>query len=181
MLDSAMDRLFQSMRTKKLLTRVGSGDSILDIGCNQNLLFFSEAEKRFNNYVGVDIRLKKHGDLNFVKYFVKDSLPFKDESFDAVSMLAVFEHLEKKREAMAEVFRVLKEGGRLVMTVPSPKAEPIIRLLAHLRFISKELADEHNNLMNKSQISALLSKAGFRGVEVSKFEFGLNYLIDAHK
>ena len=181
MLNSVMDKLFQKIRTEKILNNIRNGESVLDIGCNDNEKFFQEMKKKFDNYVGIDTRLKNYGGLNFVKYFVKDSLPFRDNSFDIVTMIAVFEHLEMKGEAMKEVLRVLKKGCRVIMTVPSPKAEYFIRLFAHLRLISKELADEHNNLMNGKEISELLSKTGFKRIKVFKFEFGLNYFISAEK
>jgi ubiquinone/menaquinone biosynthesis C-methylase UbiE len=116
-----------------------------------------------------------------VKYFVKDSLPFKDSSLDTVSMIAVLEHLEFKKKVLQEILRVLKKGGKLVMTIPSPKAEYIIRLFAFFKLISKELADEHKDMMDKKQIKELLNEIGFHNMEVSTFEFGMNYLISAEK
>ena len=181
MLDSSMDRLFQNIRTKKVLSKLEKGNTILDIGCNENELYFNEILKYFKNYIGLDIRIPNHNSMSFVRYFVKDKLPFKKGSFDAVSMMAVFEHLESKEAAIKEIYRILKKNGRLIMTVPSPKAGYVIRLLAFFKLISKELADEHKNLMNKHQIRKLLVKTGFRNVEISKFEFGLNYLIYTEK
>jgi SAM-dependent methyltransferase len=46
-------------------------------------------------------------------------LPFCDDSFDAVTMLDVLEHLSDDRLALAEVWRVLRPGGALVMSVPA--------------------------------------------------------------
>ena len=42
-------------------------------------------------------------------------LPFKDNSFEAVIALNVFEHLSDPVQASKEIFRVLKPGGRLVI------------------------------------------------------------------
>ena len=47
------------------------------------------------------------------------SLPFADGSFDAVSAFDVIEHCEPEATALAEVRRVLRPGGRFVMSVPA--------------------------------------------------------------
>lgn len=45
-------------------------------------------------------------------------LPF-DGSLDAVCMFDVLEHLQADSEILAEVYRALKPGGRIVLTVPA--------------------------------------------------------------
>jgi SAM-dependent methyltransferase len=46
------------------------------------------------------------------------SLTFGDESFDLVISSDIFEHVRGPLEAFAEIFRVLRAGGRHVFTVP---------------------------------------------------------------
>ena len=46
-------------------------------------------------------------------------LPFDDESFEVVTMLAVLEHLHHPHAMLQEIARVLKPSGALVLTVPS--------------------------------------------------------------
>ena len=48
-----------------------------------------------------------------------DTLPFKDESFDAVLCLETIEHLPKPRPAAKEMMRVLKPGGLVMITTPA--------------------------------------------------------------
>jgi SAM-dependent methyltransferase len=45
-------------------------------------------------------------------------LPFRDGSFDAVLALEVLEHVDEDRRLMAEIARVLRPGGRAVISVP---------------------------------------------------------------
>ena len=47
------------------------------------------------------------------------ALPFADETFEAVSAFDVIEHCDPESQALAEVRRVLKPGGRFVMSVPA--------------------------------------------------------------
>lgn len=49
---------------------------------------------------------------------IEDPLPFPDQTFDVVLVGEVLEHLERDVEALRNVRRVLKENGRLVVTVP---------------------------------------------------------------
>ena len=50
-------------------------------------------------------------------------MPIEDEIFDAVLCTQVLEHLEWPRESVAEMYRVLKPGGKLYMTVPMAQSE----------------------------------------------------------
>lgn len=48
----------------------------------------------------------------------RDRLPFDDASFDWVFALEVIEHLENPRQFVTEAARLLKPGGRLLLTTP---------------------------------------------------------------
>jgi ubiquinone/menaquinone biosynthesis C-methylase UbiE len=57
--------------------------------------------------------------INLFDYDVRN-LPFKDESFDCVYSISVIEHIANNEDtkALLEMWRVLKPGGSLVITVP---------------------------------------------------------------
>lgn len=46
-------------------------------------------------------------------------VPFEDEAYDVVALLDVLEHVEDDAAALARLFRLLKPGGHLVLTVPA--------------------------------------------------------------
>ena len=56
-------------------------------------------------------------------------LPYSDNSFDLVVMTEVIEHLENHRAAISELARVIRPGGRLILTTPN-----IMRLDSRLGF-----------------------------------------------
>jgi SAM-dependent methyltransferase len=95
---------------------MGAGDRHLDIGCGDGyFLLRSKCRER----IGLD---KLLGDD------VTDALAFPDNHFDYVTMLAVIEHVADPRGLLAEVARVLKPGGRMIMTTPKQAADALIRL-----------------------------------------------------
>ena len=57
-------------------------------------------------------------------------LPYPDESFDLVLLTEVIEHLENHSTAIGEIARVLRPGGRFILTTPN-----IMRLDSRLGFM----------------------------------------------
>jgi SAM-dependent methyltransferase len=92
-----------------------TGD-VLDVGCGRKpYRRFSSATR----YVGVDIDTPNTRSLGVADVLYDGRhLPFPDASFDAVLCSQVFEHVFTPAEFLAEIFRVLRPGGRLVLTVP---------------------------------------------------------------
>ncbi|KKQ77576.1 MAG: Methyltransferase type 11 [Parcubacteria group bacterium GW2011_GWC1_38_6] len=68
----------------------------------------------FPNKVGLDIRNGPGVDVVSSVY----GLPFDDSSFDIVLCMVVLEHLEDPKKAIAEMLRVLRPGGKILISVP---------------------------------------------------------------
>jgi SAM-dependent methyltransferase len=94
------------------------GGKVLDFGCGTK-----PYESLFSNatlYTGVDIAASghNHADSKVDMFYDGKTLPFANGSFDSVVSFEVFEHVFNIDEVLAEVGRVLKPGGRLLVTVP---------------------------------------------------------------
>lgn len=91
---------------------------ILDFGCGSKP--YESLFKNANNYVGVDIEVSghNHGDSKVDFYYDGKTLPFPDGHFDAVVCFEVLEHIFNIDEVLAEMKRVLKPNGQLLVSIP---------------------------------------------------------------
>ena len=98
---------------------------VLDIGCGSGVAL-RRIEKDAVRTIGIDISrnaiayAKSRGNANSM-YLVgsAESLPIASESIDTVVCGDIIEHLEHPDKLAAEIYRVLKYGGTLVLTTPN--------------------------------------------------------------
>lgn len=93
-----------------------SGD-ILDVGCGQKPYQYLFS---FNKYIGMDVKQSGHNHTNenIEVYYDGNKFPLENNSFDSVISNEVFEHVFNPQEHLSEIYRVLKPGGKVLMTVP---------------------------------------------------------------
>jgi SAM-dependent methyltransferase len=87
---------------------------VLEIGCGLRLY---ESYCRGLEYVGVDVDASVRP--NILADAVK--LPFRDSCFEIIIMLDSLEHVADADAAVRECVRVLKDGGRLLITTPNTR------------------------------------------------------------
>ncbi|MFH0832268.1 MAG: class I SAM-dependent methyltransferase [Candidatus Aenigmatarchaeota archaeon] len=153
---------------------------ILDLGCGSGYLL---KHVDFKDKYGIDIDLPR--DSRCMKGDIRKGLPFKQDYFDCITMLAVFEHIEEDTivDVMKECRRVLRSGGRLIITTPTPIANFIIQFLGSLQLVSKKGAEEHKKTYYRSEIMDILAEAGFdrNKIRAKYFELFMNCIIYADK
>lgn len=125
---------------------------LLDVGCGTKpyqRLF------RVDDYVGLDIDSNASRQRGIADHFYDGEVfPFVDASFDCILCNQVLEHVFNPDEFLSEIMRVLKPGGKLLLTVPF-------------------VWDEHEQPYDYARYSsfglcALLEKQGFKVVQHKK-------------
>lgn len=85
-------------------------------------------------------------------------LPFEDASFDLVTSRTAFHHFPEPRQALAEVVRVLKPGGRFVIEDVFGPEDPA--LSAAREEIEKAMDPFHVRAYCIGELKAMLAEAG---------------------
>lgn len=170
----------------KLIPRSYRNGSMLDIGCGIYPFFLMNTE--FKEKFGldkvsaeVDRKALKENKINLINFDIEKQtfLPFKDNYFDIVTMLAVFEHIEPEMLVglLNEIFRVLKIGGKYIMTTPAFWTDKLLKTMAKLKLVSESEISEHKDSYSKSKLRAILKKTAFNEkniVSFGYFEFYMN-------
>lgn len=109
------------------------GKRILDIGCGNGNVIRLLLKERQGDYYGVDLSAvmieeaeKRLPDNVVLRSADVISLPFDDDFFDILICNASFHHYEEPEKAVAEMNRVLKPGGALILGDPT---FPLLRRL----------------------------------------------------
>lgn len=149
---------------------------ILDIGCGSFPYFLSHTS--FQEKFAVD-QLPMEQETaarNRIEFFTlnlneEPKLPFQDDFFSLVSLLAVVEHLDP--DSMAQLFqeshRVLQPDGMVIMTTPAAWSDGLLKFMARLNLVSAEEIHEHAFAYTLPLIGWHFGQAGF---EMKKIKFG---------
>ncbi|MHB9155915.1 MAG: class I SAM-dependent methyltransferase [Endomicrobiales bacterium] len=131
-----------SVKTKEMIARYASGKT-LDAGAGK-LAWRTCLEKFSTEYVSVD-KHKEHPELSLCCDI--SALPFAGGEFDTVFCAQVLEHTPDPAAVLRELHRVLKPGGRLILSVP------------HLSYLHGEPEDYFR--FTRHGIRSLLESSGF--------------------
>jgi SAM-dependent methyltransferase len=160
------DFVFEPERIPFFRDAIGRDRRVLDLGCRSGA--FTRNFLDGNEIVGLDVdrvALAKAAELGIetVAANVEESLPFPDETFDAVVAGELLEHLQFPEELVAEAGRVLRPEGVLVGSVPNA-----YRVQSRLRFLRGHPPEDdptHLHMFSARDVRKLLQ--GFDHVRVA--------------
>jgi SAM-dependent methyltransferase len=125
---------------------------ILEIGCGLGA-WIEMISQHGRRVVGLDIDKQAcsiasaqiGSECAGIVLYAGGALPFRENSFEGVYAHEVIEHVDDDKGFIAEAYRVLKDGGSLILTTPNGNREPIDKRKhrAHVRHYLPDQLDSH--------------------------------------
>ena len=173
-----LEPILRHFRIKRVIKHIPRGCRLLDVGCGHSATFLHSISNRISEGVGIDFKVRTESILNIstMQTHIDKKLPLADCSFDIVTMLAVLEHIEDDTSVIAEVYRVLKSGGKLILTVPSVWAKPVLEFLAfRVGIVSRSEILDHKRYYTRQRLEQDLTiNANFTNFYHYYFQLGMN-------
>ena len=178
-----LEPVLQELRIMKVAPHLPINGDLVDVGCDEPQILFQKVCKQMNSCVGIDIVVKpgKKGNVKILRQDLQKRIDVPDQSADAITFLAVLEHMKHPKEMIQEAYRILRPGGVLLVTVPSPASKRILEFFAKISLVRQEMVDQHENYFTVDQLRELSKKAGFSSTFVEHWEFGYNTFLKAVK
>ncbi len=163
---------------------VPSTAEVLEVGCSFGQMTFLLVE-RFRHVTAVDLspdavaltrrRAERYGVSNVtIETSDAEGLPFNDDSFDAAFSWSVLRYVPDPQKALAEMYRVLRPGGRLAVDFPNKycpwfgPVKAILGIKAHV----------HDRLFGAGEARRMAEQAGFVDVRTQHMLFTTRRLPD---
>ena len=151
---------------REILARVPDtrGQRLLDLGCGNGNILKTLNERIHAEYYGLDISEKmieeagkKLGKAARLQVGDAEQLPYKDNFFDVVVCNASFHHYPNPEKAAAEMGRIIKPGGLLILGDPTM---PSI-MIEVFNWALKWSSSGDVKLWKKREIRELFGRCGF--------------------
>lgn len=146
---------------------------ILDIGCGSFPYFLSHTAFREKFAVDQQTPYEVFPEImwHVIDLSTSVSLPFSEDFFHVITMLAVIEHLNPSRltELLSQVYRILSPGGLLIITTPTAWSSPLLKWMSKIFLVSADEINDHKYTYTLPLIGWYFGKVGF---EMEKVKYG---------
>lgn len=162
---------------------------VLDLGCGFHAAQLAALAPRLKRGTGVDFRLApdlaRLPAFTFHEGAIEETLPkLAGQTFDAVMLISVIEHLRDPLLVLEAVRDLLKPSGVLLVNVPTWRGKAFLEFFAFRLGLSPKVEmDDHKMYYDKRDLWPLLVRAGFKPslIKLRYHKFGLNLFAVAQK
>ena len=159
---------------------ISSRHKVLDVGCGTGRLALKLAGK-VDHITGIDPSLQRieiahrkltqmnPGNVTFELGSSDDIGRYGEEAFDVVYLNAVFHWINDKEDALNNIYRVLKPGGKVGICTGDKDHPFTVKMILNEVLRKAEITDEGVDFsapVNTVELDSLLKKSGFRVIEI---------------
>jgi SAM-dependent methyltransferase len=175
--ESPAGKLRWARRVKMLSSHLQTGMRVLELGCGTGY-FTRGLAGSGADIIAIDVSpelleiAKANCSTPNVRYEIQDAsaLSYSSAMFDSVVGSSVLHHLEIK-EALQEIYRVLKPGGAIYFTEPN-MLNPQIAIQKNVPWVKRKLGDSPDETaFFRWPLRRLLQRTGFCDVRIKPFDF----------
>lgn len=162
---------FNANRLDAIMRNMPKGKCrVLDVGCGYGTLV-KRVELVGHECFGVEpdlvaFKAAKAGGLKVKRGFA-ERLPYPSGYFDVVVLTEVIEHLRNPESAVAEIRRVLKKGGLLIVTTPNVASLWLVIERLWDWYARLDYHHEHFFYFSTRSLASLVERNGFRVKNIS--------------
>ena len=135
--------------------------NLLEIGCGEGR-GVEELLPLADSYLGLDkisevieMLQKKFPGVEFQQAVIPPFVGFEDNSFDTIVSFQVIEHIENDKLFLQEIYRMLKPGGKAIISTPN-NTHTLSRNPWHVReYIPQELIDLSSKIFDKIEAKGI--------------------------
>jgi SAM-dependent methyltransferase len=162
---------------------------VLELGCGFHATQLIALAPRLKRGVGVDFQiapeLARLDKFEFHQGSIEEALlTLTGQSFDAVLLISVLEHLDDPLFVLEAVRGLLKHSGVLLINVPTWRGKTFLEFSAFRLGLSPKIEmDDHRMYYDKRDLWPLLVRAGFKPsqLRLRYHKFGLNLFAVARR